>query len=188
MTTSTLRRPPLPRRALGTLMGMTVLAVAATIAQPAMAMPGEHGGRGGMHGAAMQGGAMPGGLLGHPKMAERLLDSINASTEQRTQIRQLVEAAQKDMAAQRESGRGLRDQAAKLFAEPSVDARAAEALRLQMLAQHDVASKRMTQLMLDVSRVLTPEQRKQLAERMAQRGTMMERHHRERRQLERPQS
>ena len=36
-----------------------------------------------------------------------------------------------------------------------------------MLAQHDQASKRTLQAMLDVSRVLTPEQRKALAERMA---------------------
>jgi Spy/CpxP family protein refolding chaperone len=121
-------------------------------------------------------------------MAERLLDSVNASAEQRAQIRALVDAAQKDMAAQRESGRALREQAASLFGQPTVDARAAEALRQQMLAQHDTASKRMTQLMLDVSRVLTPEQRKQITERMAQRRSMMERHQQERRQLERPKS
>jgi Spy/CpxP family protein refolding chaperone len=137
----------------------------------------------GMHDTSMHGG----GMMGSPKMAERMLDGIGASAEQRTQIRQLVEAAQKDMSAQRESGRTLREQAARLFAEPTVDARAAETLRQQMLAQHDTASKRMTQLMLDVSRVLTPEQRKQMAERMAQRRTMMERHRHERQQ-QRPQS
>jgi Spy/CpxP family protein refolding chaperone len=42
----------------------------------------------------------------------------------------------------------------------------------------------MLQAMLDVSRVLTPEQRKQLAERMQQRRTMMERHRGERLQNE----
>jgi Spy/CpxP family protein refolding chaperone len=45
----------------------------------------------------------------------------------------------------------------------------------------------MTQFMLDVSRVLTPEQRQRLAERMAKRHDMMERHQRERREIERPQ-
>jgi Spy/CpxP family protein refolding chaperone len=34
----------------------------------------------------------------------------------------------------------------------------------------------MLQMMLDISAVLTPEQRKALAERMAQRRSMMERH------------
>ena len=67
----------------------------------------------------------------------------------------------------------------------SVDARAVETLRQQMLAQHDLTSKRMTQVMLDVSRVLTPEQRKTLSDRMAQRRAMMERHQAERSTMER---
>jgi hypothetical protein len=50
------------------------------------------------------------------------------------------------------------------------------------------ASKRRLQAMVDAAKVLTPEQRKQLAERMSQRGDMMERHHRERRALEAPKS
>ena len=56
---------------------------------------------------------------------------------------------------------------------PNVDAGAAEALRQQMLAQHDQASKRVLQAMLDVSKVLTPEQRAQLGERMKRRAAMM---------------
>ena len=72
----------------------------------------------------------------------------------------------------------------ELFRQPTVDANAAEALRQQMLQQHDQASRRMLQAMLDVSRVLTPEQRAQLAQRMQQRREMMQRHEQERRQLE----
>ena len=189
--TTTLNARPSASRALGAFMATAIVVAAASLSPPAVAMPGDHGGRGGMqgmHDTSMHGGGMHGGgMMGSPKMAERMLDGIGASAEQRTQIRQLVEAAQKDMSAQRESGRTLREQAARLFAEPTVDARAAETLRQQMLAQHDTASKRMTQLMLDVSRVLTPEQRKQMAERMAQRRTMMERHRHERQQ-QRPQS
>ena len=71
-----------------------------------------------------------------------------------------------------------------LFTQPTVDARAAEALRQQMLAQHDQASQRMLQTMLDVSRVLTPEQRKTLSDRMQQRRSMMERHRHERQSLD----
>jgi Spy/CpxP family protein refolding chaperone len=71
-----------------------------------------------------------------------------------------------------------------LFTQPTVDANAAESLRQQMLARHDAASKRMMQAMLDVSRVLTPEQRQQLAQHMKQRRDMMERHMKERRQLD----
>ena len=38
--------------------------------------------------------------------------------------------------------------------------------------------------MLEISRVLTPEQRKTIADRMAQRGAMMERHRAERAAIE----
>ena len=69
-------------------------------------------------------------------------------------------------------------------AAPNVDAAAAESLRQQMLQQHDQASRRMLQAMLDVSKVLTPEQRVKLGERMKQRADTM----RERRQrMEREQ-
>lgn len=172
-------------RAFVSLLAAAALVAAATLSPPALAMPGGPGGpHGQMHGGMHGGMAMP---FANPLMAGRLLDSVNATPEQRTQIKALAEAAQRDLQADRSAGRQLREQAAALFAQPTVDARAAEALRQQMLARQDAASKRMTQFMLDVSRVLTPEQRQSLAERMAKRRDMMERHHRERRQLERPQ-
>lgn len=178
------------RPAFGALLATASLVAAATLSQPALAMPGGHGGPHGGHHGEMHGG-MRGGMampFANPQMAGRLLDSVNATPEQRTQIKALAEAAQRDLQAERSAGRQLREQAMTLFAQPTVDARAAEALRQQMLARQDAASKRMTQFMLDVSRVLTPEQRQRLTERMAKRHDMMERHQHERRQLERPQS
>lgn len=140
------------------MFGTLVLALAAGFAQPAPAAP---------HGGPM--------MLG-PQHVERMLDAVNASAEQRSQIKSIVDAAQADLKAQREASRSLHEQTMALFAQPTVDARAAESLRQQMLTQHDTASKRMMQAMLDVSRVLTAEQRQQLAERMKQhRETMGER-------------
>lgn len=169
---------PLPdriasRRPLRLLVATGALALAAAALQPAQAMPGAHG----MHGGGM--GMMKGG-----GMSERMLDAVNATPEQRAQIRQIMDAARKDLRAQHEGGRAMQEQAAQIFAQPNVDARAAETLRQQMVARHDAASKRMMQAMLDASRVLTPEQRKTLAERMAQRRSMMERHRSERESLE----
>ena len=168
------------------LMAFTVLlAIGATAAQTAGAQP--HGMRGGEHRAGHDhGGHGMGHHMGHgmgmgsPRMMGRLLDTVNASAEQRAQIKQITEAAQADMKAQRDGGRQLREDGAALFAQPTVDARAAEALRQQMLARHDQASKRQLQMMLDISRVLTPEQRKTLADKLAQRRSMMERHRAER--------
>jgi Spy/CpxP family protein refolding chaperone len=152
------------------LAATAAIAMAAFAMQPATAAP--HGERGGPGGAF--------GMMGGPKMVERMLDTVNASADQRAQIKQILEASRTDMRAQHEAGRKLREDTLAIFTQPNVDARAAEALRQQMLAQHDQASKRMLQTMLDVSRVLTPEQRKTLADRMAQRRAMMERHRAER--------
>ena len=148
------------------------VAVLGSITLSAWAMPGGHGGGPGM-------GMMMGG-----RGLERMLDSVNASAEQRTQIKAIAERTMTDMKAQRDAGKGTREQMQKLFTQPTVDANAVEALRAQMLQQHDQSSRRVTQAMLEVSRVLTPEQRKQLADRAAQRGAMMERHMNERRSLE----
>ena len=126
-------------------------------------------------------GHMPrhgGQTMGGPMMglhSERALDAINATADQRAQIKTIMDAAHTDLKAQREAGRGVHDQMRQLFTQPTVDARAVETLRLQMLAQHDQASKRMMQAMLEASRVLTPEQRAKLAEMAARRHANMER-------------
>jgi protein CpxP len=163
------------------LIGAALLAaVLGTVTLSAWAQPGGfgHGGPG-MH----EGGPGMGMMMGGRGL-ERMLDSINATAEQRAQIKQIADSARTDMLAQRDSGKGLREQMAKLFAAPTVDANAVEALRAQMMAQHDAQSRRMTQAMVEASRVLTPEQRKQLADRMAQRREMMQRHLQERQQLD----
>jgi Spy/CpxP family protein refolding chaperone len=173
------------RPTLRLLVATMAIALAGGLVQTVHAAPFGMGGMG--HGA--HGG--PGmGMMGGGPQIERMLDGVNASAEQKAQIKQIMTGAMSDLRAQREAGRALREQAAQLFTQPSVDARAAETLRQQMLAQHDQASKRMLQAMLDASRVLTPEQRKQIAERMAQRRGMMERHRHERESLEggRPRS
>jgi Spy/CpxP family protein refolding chaperone len=139
-----------------------VAAVASTTMLTAQASP--------MGGGHRHGGAMMGGMHG-----ERMLDAVDASAEQRSQIKQIMDAAQGDRRAQREAGRALHEQLRQLFTQPTVDARAVEALRVQMVARHDQASQRMMQAMLDVSRVLTPEQRTKLADVMAQRQARMER-------------
>ena len=77
-----------------------------------------------------------------------------------------MDSARADSKALHETLKGLRDQELTLFTQPTVDARAAEALRAQQSGVHDQVSKRMLQAKLEVSRVLTPEQRKLLADRM----------------------
>ena len=152
------------------LMGTALLVAAlGSVTLAAWAQPhGGHGGPGMHSGPGM--GMMFGG-----RGLDRMLDSVNATAEQRSQIKAIAERAMTDMKAQRESGKAVREQMSQLFTQPTVDANAAEALRAQMMQQHDQASRRMMQTMLEVSRVLTPEQRQQLAKRMQERKATMER-------------
>ena len=175
------------------LMAGLRLALGAGLALPALAMPGgpdmqlAQGPGGPMHGGpGGPGGPMGGGPEGpmFGGMLKRMLERVNATPEQRTQIDQIMKSAATDMRAQHEAGRALREQAMTLFAQPTVDAAAVEALRQKQLAMHDAASKRMMNAMIDISRVLTPDQRKQMAEYMAQRREMMQRQWRERQSLD----
>jgi periplasmic protein CpxP/Spy len=152
------------------LMG-TALLVAALGSVTLAAWAAPHGGRGG---EGMHGGPGMGMMFGGRGL-DRMLDSVNATAEQRTQIKAIAERTRTDMKAQREAGKATRDQLAQLFTQPTVDANAAEALRAQLMQQHDQTSRRAMQSMVEVSRVLTPEQRQQIAKRMQERKAMMER-------------
>jgi periplasmic protein CpxP/Spy len=147
----------------------TLVAVLASFALSSWAQPMQDGPMGGGHGMGMMGGHGPG--MG--RHFEHMLDGLNATDAQRTQVKQIAAAAAADMKAQHDAGRALRDKAMQIFAAPNIDAAAAESVRQQMLAQHDQASRRMLQAMLDVGRVLTPEQRAKLGDRMKQRSDMM---------------
>lgn len=152
-----------------------LLAISATVAVSAWAGPGHHGGRhGGEHGLFMGRGV------------DRMLDQVNATEAQRTQIKQIAQQAAADLKAQRETTRALRERGMQIFTAPSVDAAAAESVRQQMLVQHDNASRRTLQAMLDVSRVLTPEQRARLGELMKQRQERMKERMQQRQSQTRP--
>jgi Spy/CpxP family protein refolding chaperone len=153
-----------------------ILALAASVAQTAGAQA--------MDGPGGPGGPGHFGRAGGPHRIERMLDVVGATADQRAQIKKIVQSAQVDLRSQHEAGRKLREQSMGLFTQPAVDPRAAEGLRQQMLALHDQASKRRLQMMLDVSAVLTPEQRKTLGDRIAKRRAMMQRHRAERAALD----
>lgn len=147
---------------------------------PGMQWPamGDHG-PGWMHHGGMHDGVEGGGMMfgGSPermgRMIDHMLDGLNATDAQRNQIKQIAGAAATDLRAQAEAGRALRQRAMQAFTAPNLDAAAVEQVRQQMLQQHDQMSRRMTQAMLDVARVLTPEQRARLGERIRDRQARM---------------
>ncbi len=164
----------------GVLLGVAVALAGASVT--AWAEPGR-----GQDAKYKHHGHHAGGVMGgSPRHVERMLDSVNATEAQRAQVRQIAEAAAAETKDRRVAARSLRQQQMELFAQPTVDANAVEALRRQMLAEHDQTSQRVTRAMLDISRVLTPEQRAQMAEKQRDRRELMKKHHRERRQLDAP--
>ncbi|HET7794251.1 MAG TPA: Spy/CpxP family protein refolding chaperone [Rhizobacter sp.] len=151
-----------------------LMALVGSVAVTAWAQP--HGGpRGGGDFGGGFGG--PGLFMGPSEHVgrgvDRLLEGLNATDAQRTQIKQIAQAAATDLKAQHDAARGQHERGLELFTAPVVDARAVETLRQQRLAQHDQASKRVTQALLDIANVLTPEQRVKLGERIKQREQRM---------------
>jgi Spy/CpxP family protein refolding chaperone len=159
-------------RGLKRLAAGVVIAITATIALSAWAQP-----MGGHHGGGFGG---PGMFMGSPEHIDRgvdhMLDRLNATDAQRTQIKQIVQQAAADLKAQHESARGLHEKGLQVFTAPTVDAAAAESVRQQMLVQHDAASRRVLQAMLDISRVLTPEQRAKIGDQIKLRHQRMQEH------------
>ena len=169
------RAAPLPQQGSGLvmrLMAVSVFVVAAAGAAFSAHAQGHHGsGRGGPGSAGMMMFGGPPEHLG--RSVDRMLDGLNATDAQRSQIQQIATAAAADLKAQRDASRGLHEKGMQIFTAPSVDTDAAEALRQQMSAQHEQASKRMLQAMLDVAKVLTSEQRAKIGERLKERRAVM---------------
>jgi Spy/CpxP family protein refolding chaperone len=166
LTTTNPRSHAAARRGLKWLVAGMVLAISATVALSAWAQPGP----GGRHGGHMEGAGL---FLGHGRGLDRMLDSVNASDAQRAQIKQIAQQAAAELKGQREQHRALRERSLQIFTAPQVDAVAAESVRQQMVAQHDAASRRMLQAMLDISNVLTPDQRATLGQQIQQRQQQM---------------
>ncbi len=169
-TTAPIRRAPL-RAAVAASLLLLGGGLAVTASAHQGEGPGRHG-QGGMH-------AMHAGMMG-PGMGARVLDAVGATDEQKAQIRQIMDGARNDLQGQREAGRALREQMRALLAAPTVDANAVEALRQQQQAHREQASRRMTQAMVEASRVLTPEQRQAMAEHSRQREQRMQQMQRQR--------
>lgn len=147
----------------------TVAAALALGGVAAQAQPGAGGHHGG---PAMM---APGGLFGGH--LEHMLDLVNATDSQRSQIEAIFKAARQDLSGQRDAGMKLHQQMATLYTATNIDAAAIEATRVQISAQHEAASKRLSQASIDAARVLTPEQRVKIAEVMKKRQARMASRH-----------
>jgi periplasmic protein CpxP/Spy len=117
------------------------------------------------------------GIMGaslDPAMLDRRLDrmlshlyvEIDATDAQKQQLAPIVKGAARDLVPLRTQFHDARRQAVDLLSRERVDRTALEALRADQLRLAEQASIRVTQALADVADVLTPAQRKQLAERI----------------------
>jgi len=121
-------------------------------------------------------GGMRHGSMDPTEMAEHLqvhvahvLDEVDATPEQKAQVKDIVAAATKDLEALHQQNGGIHKELHEIFTAPTIDRAKLETVRAEHMQALDAASKRCAAALADAAEMLTPEQRKTLGEKMAKR-------------------
>jgi len=101
------------------------------------------------------------------RMVKHLAVEIDATPEQQQKLAAIAKDAARDLAPLRGQAMETRRQAIELLSAPNIDRGAIEVLRAGKIQQADAASQRIARALADAAEVLTPEQRKTLAQRAA---------------------
>ena len=115
------------------------------------------------------------GKRGHKVM--RLLKHADLTDAQEAKIKAIHEKYKPVLKAQRKDGKGMRRGFHALLTSGKVSEAQAEKLRQEFVEQAEQRSVVMKDMMLEVARVLTPAQRKKLAQKMKERHQKWERRH-----------
>ncbi len=99
------------------------------------------------------------------RMVKHFAVEVDASPEQKDKLTAVARGLARDMAPLRGKMKEARTQGIELMAAPALDRAAIEKLRALQIALADTSSKRITQALADAAEVLTPEQRRKLADR-----------------------
>jgi periplasmic protein CpxP/Spy len=125
-----------------------------------------HGMGGGWH----HGGMDPQEMVEHLQVhVSHVLDEVDASADQKARVKDIVAAATKDLEALHDQQGNVHKELHEIFTAPTIDREKLETLRAAHLQALDAASRRCATALADAAEVLTPEQRKQLGEKMAKR-------------------
>ncbi|HZP91640.1 MAG TPA: Spy/CpxP family protein refolding chaperone [Burkholderiales bacterium] len=98
------------------------------------------------------------------RMADRLLDRVQATGEQRAKIKTIVDAATGALVAVRQKHFENRRALIDLFQQPAIDREAAQRLRAAEIQLADQTSTRLLNAVADAAEVLTLDQRKEFAQ------------------------
>lgn len=99
-------------------------------------------------------------------MTDWALNKVNATPDQRDKVKSIVSGTVDDLLKWHGEHRANRDAMMSALTADTVDRARIESIRKAELALAEKASQRITQAIGDTAEVLTPEQRKQLAEMM----------------------
>jgi protein CpxP len=156
-----------PWRRLGRRAALATLLAGGTAALGITAFAHADGPRPWRHGGFMGADLDPASLDQHlDRMLKHLYVEIDATPAQQQQLGPIVKGAAADLFPLRARMRDARRQAIALLSQEQIDRGALETLRAEQLRLAEEASRRLTQALADAADVLTPEQRKQVAERI----------------------
>lgn len=97
---------------------------------------------------------------------DQMLSDAGASDDQKSKVKTIVTTTIDEVRPEREARLAMRDEIIKLIEAPTIDRNAIEALRAKQMAQFEERSKAIAKAVADAAEVLTPDQRKKLAEEM----------------------
>jgi periplasmic protein CpxP/Spy len=112
------------------------------------------------------------------RMTKHIAIELDATSDQQVKIANIAKAAVADLRPLHEKAHATRAQAITLLTAPTIDRSAIERLRAEQIGLAETASKRIAQALADVAEVLSPEQRRKVADWMASRRHWWARWHR----------
>jgi periplasmic protein CpxP/Spy len=112
------------------------------------------------------------------RMTKHIAIELDATSDQQVKIANIAKAAVADLRPLHEKAHATRAQAITLLTAPTIDRSAIERLRAEKIGLAETASKRIAQALADVAEVLSPEQRRKVADWMASRRHWWARWHR----------
>ena len=101
------------------------------------------------------------------RMTKHMAIELDATTDQQVKVANIVKAAVSDLRPLHEKAHATRAQVVTLLTASTIDRSAIERLRAEKIGLAETASKRIAQALADAADVLSPEQRRKLADWMA---------------------